>query len=105
MIQIRNGVFETNSSSTHSLSLSDFQLWKNGLCYFDDRRVKFTPSLSKNDYLKDHPEVRRSDLYTFEDYFDEHALHMFANFVDAEIEEDEEKDDDDFFDKWLKENK
>ena len=33
MIQVRTGVFETNSSSTHSLTiclLSDFKKWKNG---------------------------------------------------------------------------
>lgn len=33
MIQVRQGVFETNSSSTHSITIcpeSDFERWKNG---------------------------------------------------------------------------
>ena len=39
MIQIRQGVFETNSSSTHSITIaseSDFDKWKNGDVYLND---------------------------------------------------------------------
>lgn len=39
MIQIRQGVFETNSSSTHSITIapeSDFNRWKNGDVYLND---------------------------------------------------------------------
>lgn len=39
MIQIRRGVFETNSSSTHSITIcseSEFDKWKNGKVYFND---------------------------------------------------------------------
>lgn len=39
MIQIRQGVFETNSSSTHSITIapeSDFNKWKNGEVYLND---------------------------------------------------------------------
>lgn len=39
MIQIRRGVFETNSSSTHSITIapeSDFNKWKNGDVYLND---------------------------------------------------------------------
>lgn len=39
MIQIRQGVFETNSSSTHSITIapeSDFNKWKNGDVYLND---------------------------------------------------------------------
>lgn len=39
MIQIRQGVFETNSSSTHSITIaqeSDFNKWKNGDVYLSD---------------------------------------------------------------------
>ena len=37
MIQIRKGVFETNSSSTHSLvmaAISEFDKWENGEVYY-----------------------------------------------------------------------
>lgn len=39
MIQIRQGVFETNSSSTHSITIapeSDFNKWKNGDVYLNE---------------------------------------------------------------------
>ena len=39
MIQVRRGVFETNSSSTHSITFankSEFDNWKNGEVYFND---------------------------------------------------------------------
>ena len=39
MIQIRQGVFETNSSSTHSITIaseSDFDKWKNGDVYLNE---------------------------------------------------------------------
>ena len=39
MIQIRQGVFETNSSSTHSITIapeSDFNKWKNGEVYLNE---------------------------------------------------------------------
>lgn len=39
MIQIRQGVFETNSSFTHSITItseSDFDKWKNGDVYLND---------------------------------------------------------------------
>ena len=37
--QIRRGVFETNSSSTHSLTMcseEEFEQWKNGELLFDE---------------------------------------------------------------------
>lgn len=39
MIQVRNGVFETNSSSTHSIAIctkSEFDGWRNGDLYLND---------------------------------------------------------------------
>lgn len=41
--QIRRGVFETNSSSTHSLTMcseEEFEKWKNGEILFDRWEVK-----------------------------------------------------------------
>ena len=42
--QIRRGVFETNSSSTHSLTMcseEEFEQWKNGKVLFDEDGVTF----------------------------------------------------------------
>ena len=39
MIQIRQGVFETNSSSTHSITMcmkSEFDMWERGEVYLND---------------------------------------------------------------------
>jgi hypothetical protein len=39
MLQIRHGVFETNSSSTHSITMcmkSEFESWENGEVYLND---------------------------------------------------------------------
>lgn len=39
MIQIRQGVFETNSSSTHSITMcmkSEFEVWERGEVYLND---------------------------------------------------------------------
>lgn len=39
MIQVRQGVFETNSSSTHSITIvpkDEFEKWKRGEVYFND---------------------------------------------------------------------
>lgn len=43
-VQIRRGVFETNSSSTHSLCIvseDQFERWKNGELYFDKYNNEF----------------------------------------------------------------
>ena len=39
MLQIRHGVFETNSSSTHSITMcskSEYEAWRNGDVYLND---------------------------------------------------------------------
>lgn len=48
--QIRRGVFETNSSSTHSLTLctvSEYEQWKDGELYFSYWDEKF---ITKDEY-------------------------------------------------------
>jgi len=82
-ISIRRGVFETNSSSTHSMTMcaaEDYEAWKQGKMYFDSRNDKFLtmddilekftdlnlPSYRKtiDDVLKDH------DIFSYEGYFE-----------------------------------
>ena len=57
--QIRLGVFETNSSSTHSITMcskSQFEDWQNGKLLFNEWEHKFIkPSeLDKVDYPEDY---------------------------------------------------
>jgi len=58
MIQIRSGVFETNSSSTHSMTVcmkSDFERFKNGEMLFQYYKDKFveTESIPQDDIDSD----------------------------------------------------
>ena len=51
MKQIRRGVFETNSSSVHSITMCmkhDFDKWKNGEVYLNDGRWVNSSSEHKN---------------------------------------------------------
>lgn len=70
--QVRCGVFETNSSSVHSLCMcmeSDYEKWKNGEMVFDrwnDELIPITDEIREeielNDYLDNY--------FTYDDFFD-----------------------------------
>ena len=67
MKQIRHGVFETNSSSTHSITMcmkSDYDKWVNGELYWDRWGCKL---VSKD--VVDHSNYPE-DYYTYERSFD-----------------------------------
>ena len=70
MVQIRQGIFETNSSSTHTLTMcvsSDFEKWKNGELiydYYQDELVPFT------DKIREEKENGDCDYVTYEDFND-----------------------------------
>ena len=52
MKQIRRGVFETNSSSVHSLTIcpeEQFDLWKTGMVNFDKWEEKFVSPMRMDD--------------------------------------------------------
>ena len=88
MIQIRTGIFETNSSSIHSLTvcpLAEYKLWQNGELLFLNNwkesrlvtyeeaeeiikksRMAYAPD-TVNDPI-DHNDYRDEDLYSFNDY-------------------------------------
>ena len=65
MKTIRIGTFETNSSSTHSITMcmeSDFLKWKNGEMYWDSWNNKLvTKKMVEEEYLKENPEVSKED--------------------------------------------
>lgn len=61
-IQIRKGVFETNSSSVHSLTMcmdDEYQKWKDGLIVYDKWEEQFRPLDQKDD-----------DCYSFDEYWE-----------------------------------
>lgn len=75
MKQVRMGVFETNSSSTHSLTIcskADFEAWKRGEIFFSEW----------DDKLVDASEVKEDDLEdgeykSFETWEDSEYLEIF----------------------------
>ena len=80
-LQIRRGVFETNSSNTHSLTIctkEKYDKWKENKLFFDfDRGEKF--------FTKDELEIEMKSSK----YFDKESY---------------EEDPDDFFDIWAEDN-
>jgi len=66
MKQIRLGVFETNSSSTHSLTIctkAQFDDWTSGKLYFDRDNEKF---VSKDDVTQEDIEDHDRRFQTFD---------------------------------------
>ena len=59
--QIRRNIFETNSSSTHSLiicSEEEFKAWEKGEIYFDEYgKEKFISNTGINEYDKEMAEM------------------------------------------------
>jgi hypothetical protein len=69
---IRYNVFETNSSSTHSLTLVDeekYGQWKDGKLLFNSWNDEFVPADSNSD--------DEDDIYTYARYFDENEFETF----------------------------
>lgn len=63
-IQVRRGVFETNSSSVHSLcicSADDYDKWKNGKLFYD---------LYNDALVVDSDKIQGNDYMTYDEFFD-----------------------------------
>lgn len=101
-ISIRNGVFETNSSSTHSISIcsdKDFTDWAKGITYFNCwekvfvKKEEIIPHIVKasNNYYNSETlsEIKKSkpgefeelrvdyDFLTYDEYFDDEDLESY----------------------------
>lgn len=79
--QIRRGVFETNSSSTHTLVLckpDEYEDFKNGKLYFD---VDCERLVTKEEILKEHC-IKEDDLneyiYNYNNEYDEDDTSRYA---------------------------
>ena len=66
---IRRGLFETNSSSVHSITMCDddtYKKWENGELLYDSWNEKF---ISKNEIDKKYEEY----VYDYEGYWDHYG--------------------------------
>ena len=75
MKTIRIGTFETNSSSTHSITMcmeSDFLKWKNGEMYWNRWNDELVPKETvEEEFLKENTGVSKEDP-DFKDKFEEY---------------------------------
>lgn len=80
MRQIRAGVFETNSSSVHSLTMcnaDDYEAWKAGKKIYDNNSeeiVDITPEIQQelDLYEKDKLETYERNYLTYDEYWEAH---------------------------------
>jgi hypothetical protein len=100
MKSIRLGVFETNSSNTHSLTIclkEDYEKWKNGELFLDKgwsqkkqfitkeeaiKRLKNVTYLNNLDFEDEeavNQAMREQTIYTSEHYFDNDCLESFED--------------------------
>ena len=88
--QIRQAVFETNSSSTHSLTMcskNEFDAWRNGETFFDVYGGKF---VTRDDIIAAVNEVDLSTLSVTEflDFLAEDGdYETYDQYFDNELEE------------------
>lgn len=85
MIQVRNNIFETNSSSVHSITIcpeDEFEKWKNGELLFD-RDTDELISLEKAEEIKREIERdRRRYGYSEDEYEDNGRILTYNQFFD-----------------------
>ena len=98
MIQIRNGVFETNSSSTHSLVMcmkNDYDKWVNREVYLNNeagwssysgyKNKQFVTKEEAIDIITNNKYPPDIDLFTMnndelEEYFKDNEIYTFDNY-------------------------
>lgn len=82
-IQVRRGVFETNSSSVHSLTLvtgSDYDRWIKGELIYDRWNETLVPI---TDEIKKEKEEGGEMRYLTSDEFDDYELRYYETFVES----------------------
>ncbi len=69
---IRRGVFETNSSSTHSITLctkEEYEKWKKGEFLFDEYEEKIVPV--------EETKIHEDNLIAYGEYFNDYSMETF----------------------------
>ncbi len=82
MKQIRKSVFETNSSSTHTLTMctkEEYDDWKNGKLLFDIYHKKFVPLLEEQEtyipgYIKKNGLM--NNVVTYQEWLDSYDYYL-----------------------------
>jgi hypothetical protein len=81
--QVRFGVWESNSSSTHSLTMvsnEEYEKWKNGEYYMCDGHL-----VSYEEIVKEY-ETKKSEYETIEDFMDDYSYYNFNDWWDRKEE-------------------
>lgn len=84
-MQIRKGVWETNSSSVHAIcmcSQSDFDKWKKGEMIYDEWNEELVPT---KDAILDEDDEEYEDYryYTYDDFFNDYDKMEFETYSDT----------------------
>lgn len=101
MIKVRKGTFETNSSSTHSITMctsSQYDEWKNGElywsrwsgCFISKSEVEEKLAKDRESYFARYPECSEEDFLN--DFLDEEGYYTFKDYcekIDYETFHDE----------------
>ena len=105
---IRRGTFETNSSSTHSITMckeSDFDKWKNGEMYWDrwneslvsKEEAEKEMTKLKEEFISEHPDYDKDDIdweEQLEDYLNsDKEYYTYEEFNDYDYMEYETFED------------
>lgn len=95
MYQIRNGVFETNSSSTHSLCIcteEDFEKFKRNEVLWDKNVDELVPNDISPKYINRAKEYYQSQQDSYMKDWDELSEEDQLNFVIREFDESDSGD-------------
>lgn len=90
-IQIRRGVFETNSSSVHSITMcsdSEFSKWENGEVLFWGLEDKFaTKEEIIEEFKENYPDEDWADEALIDETFSDDEIKTFEEFFENEYYE------------------
>jgi len=95
MIKIRKGVFETNSSSTHTLTITSksvYDSWKSGEIYFNSdvgelqtmEEMQKTYDEDGNRYYDTFEEYCEENIKTYDEWRDDDCLETFSHDYTSE---------------------
>ena len=88
MKSIRRNVFETNSSSTHSMSIctrEDYDNWKKGKVFFDSDNNKF---ITREQAMEKFPDLNLpKGRNSIEDVLRDYEIYTYENYNDSNLEE------------------
>ena len=95
MRQVRHGVFETNSSSTHSSTMcsgDEFRRWENGELLFDRWNEEFVEASSvKTGYNMDEVKEKYKEVFgKFWKNFEDLTAAEIADFCEENMEDDDD---------------